>query len=302
MAKITIAVGIPALNEEANIALLLKHILKQKLKHAVLKKIIVISDGSTDATVKEVQSVKDSRVRLIENIQRVGQNASQNTIFEQCTEDIVVLLNADILPKSERFLEEIIAPLQADSSVALVGAQTVPVQPLTHFEKVLYSSHMWKNEISREWNAGDCVLSCRGQARAFAKSLYTTLRWPGTVPEDAYSYFNCLQQGFQFVFNPRAEVIFRLPQNLKDHIKQSHRYYLGQKRLAAHIGKKRVKRGYNIPLLLLTKTFIISLMKHHVYLLEYVVSMLYITWFIPQQVSDASQFDMAASSKKLLHE
>jgi cellulose synthase/poly-beta-1,6-N-acetylglucosamine synthase-like glycosyltransferase len=302
MAKITVAVGIPALNEEANIAHLLKRLLQQKSPDLELKKIIVVSDASTDKTIEVAKSVSDNRIKVLSNSKRLGQNGSQNRILEKCSEDVVVLLNADVLPRTNDFLWHIVRPTISNPKVGLVGAETIPVEPQTTIEKILFASHMWKNEISKLWNRGDNVLSCRGAARAFRKEFYQQLRWPQDVPEDAYSYFFCQKQGYSFVFNPKAQVFFRLPQNLRDHIKQSHRYYLGQKRLADHFGKTFMNGSYDVPLPIFVSTFISTFFVYHLYLIGYVFVMMYISNFVPQQVSDASAFDMAASSKKLMNE
>lgn len=302
MAKITVAVGIPALNEAANIAFLLKRLLGQKIRHLELQKIIVVSDYSTDDTLKVAKSVKDSRIEVLSNTKRLGQNGSQNIILERCTQDIVVLLNADVLPDSNNFLWQIVQPIIINKDVHLVGAQTIPVVPKTSIEKILFASHMWKNKISRLWNKGDNVLSCRGQARALSKDLYQRLRWPQDVPEDAYSYFLCMKLGLTFVFNPKAQVLFRLPQNLQDHIKQSHRYYLGQERLKNYFGDTIIQSSYSVPHSIFVRTFITTFFEYPLYLLSYVFLMLYIGKCIPKHVSDASAFDMAVSSKKLIHE
>lgn len=302
MAKITVAIGIPAFNEEANISFLLKRLLKQKLQKFDLKKIIVVSDCSTDDTLKVARSVHDKRIEVLSNPKRLGQNGSQNRIFEKCSQDVVVLLNADILPDSNDFLWQIIKPLVANARVSLVGSEIIPVAPETTIEKMLYASHMWKNKISRIWNEGDNVFSCRGAARAFRKEFYQQLRWPKDVPEDAYSYFFCKQLGCSFVYNPKAQALLRLPQNLNDHIKQSHRYYLGKQRLRKHFGNSFMRGRYSVPFSIFVNTFIGTFFEYHVYLLGYVLVMIYIRKFIPQQVSDASAFDTAVSSKKLVNE
>ena len=50
--KPTIEIGIPALNEEANIGYLIESLLKQDKSGYELKRILVSSDGSTDRTVE----------------------------------------------------------------------------------------------------------------------------------------------------------------------------------------------------------------------------------------------------------
>lgn len=302
MAKITVAIGIPALNEQANIALLLKRLLAQKLRNLRLTKIIVVSDCSTDNTIEVAKSVHDNRIEVLSNSKRLGQNGSQNKIFARCSQDVVVLLNADILPESNDFLWQIVQPLVVDAGVSLVSAQIIPILPDTIIEKMLFASHIWKNKISKIWNKGDNVLSCRGAARAFRKDFYQQLRWPPDVPEDAYSYFICKKQGRRFAFNSEAKVLLRLPQNLQDHIKQSHRYFLGQQRLRNHFGKTFMRSRYAIPLSIFVCTFVATFFTYHAYLVGYVLLMIYIHKFIPRQVSDASAFDVAVSSKKLINE
>ena len=80
--KPTVTIGIPAYNEEANIGVLLRAIVKQRETDFVLKKIIVVSDKSTDNTANEVKKIKDSRIKLIENRVRRGKVYNQNKIFE----------------------------------------------------------------------------------------------------------------------------------------------------------------------------------------------------------------------------
>ena len=53
--KPTVTVAISAYNEEGNINYFLKSVIKQKIKNFTLKKILVISDGSTDKTVMKME-------------------------------------------------------------------------------------------------------------------------------------------------------------------------------------------------------------------------------------------------------
>jgi len=55
--KKTLAIGIPAHNEEANIGFLIKALLEQESRLYVLTEIIVASDASTDKTVELVKAL-----------------------------------------------------------------------------------------------------------------------------------------------------------------------------------------------------------------------------------------------------
>ena len=57
--KLTVTIGIPAYNEEKNIGRLLRALLRQKTNGLSIKKIIVISDASTDKTSQIVRGFKE---------------------------------------------------------------------------------------------------------------------------------------------------------------------------------------------------------------------------------------------------
>ena len=76
--KSTLTIGIPAYNEEANIGLLLNDITLQKNRNYILKEIIVVSDGSTDSTVKKVEQASIQSIKLIINKKRTGLANVQN--------------------------------------------------------------------------------------------------------------------------------------------------------------------------------------------------------------------------------
>jgi glycosyltransferase involved in cell wall biosynthesis len=67
-----VTIGIPAFNEEANIAHVVQAMLNQNEDGFVIDKIIVASDGSSDATAAIVRSIKDERLVLIDEPIRRG--------------------------------------------------------------------------------------------------------------------------------------------------------------------------------------------------------------------------------------
>src|SRR3990167_5680232 len=96
--KINLSVGIPAYNEEANIANLLKSILSQKKDNFNLLEIIAVSDCSNDDTMKIISKFSDKRLRKFENKMRIGQAATQNKIIDLFKGDILVILESDTIP------------------------------------------------------------------------------------------------------------------------------------------------------------------------------------------------------------
>src|SRR6185503_4888530 len=194
--KIKVSVGIPAYNEEANIKNLVKAILVQKQEVFELLEIIIIFDGSKDNTVQEVNSIQDNRINMIDSKERKGQAMRQNEILDLFSGDILVLLNADILPANERFLENFIVPFEQNEKVGIVGCKGVPLPAKTFFEKIVNFSVAMKQEMAEQWDSGQNIYMCHGHSRAFSRGFAKEFRWPLAFAEDAYSYLACLKDGF----------------------------------------------------------------------------------------------------------
>jgi len=64
MIKESVSVIIPAYNEEANVKRLVKDTIKIISQYTKKYEIIVVDDGSTDNTYKEVSSIKNSNLKI----------------------------------------------------------------------------------------------------------------------------------------------------------------------------------------------------------------------------------------------
>lgn len=230
-----ISIGIPALNEEANIGLLLNSLLAQKSEHTELKEIIVISDGSTDRTADIVESIakQDSRVILVNHTNRAGASMRQNEILEMFSGEILVLLNADVIPESDTFLDVICEPIIADTTVGLVGARVKPLPAQGFIEGIINWSARFKRDFYESLEEMHRIYLCHGRARAFSRTFAKSFTWKPLVGEDAFSYIQCIKLGYRFVYQKNACVKYRSPQTITDHIKQSGRFIQGQSVLSS---------------------------------------------------------------------
>lgn len=296
----TITIGISAYNEQANIKNLLQSVLAQKQESFVIKEIIVVSDGSTDETAEIVKSFSDPRINLVKFPVRKGLMAGQNEIVTRAQSDVLALLDADVLPTSETFLEELVRPILARTRVGITSAETVCAAPRGFFESIIVFSHELKVSMYRRINGGANIYLCHGRCRAFAKSLYKNLHWEVGYAEDAFSYLYCLQNELEFVFTPQASVLFRCPDNLSDHIKQSRRFRDGKKRMVKYFAPELVKKEYHIPLLIILKTTLSYLRKSPVKLTLYFAVYLYARFFSTYEPTNHSWFEISRSSKKVL--
>lgn len=299
--KPTVSIGIPAYNEEANIKNLLLNLLGQKTDNFVLEEIIIVSDGSSDGTVLKAKSISDKRIKIIDRKQRLGILKTQNEIVENIRADILILLDADVIPANDFFLKEIIMPI-IKKKAHLVGADTVSTNPETFFEKVISASHQFKTEMYKKIRNQNNIYLCHGRARAFSKKLYPVLKWPDSPPEDAYSYLYCVKKGFKFAFAPKAQIIFRSPATLKDHFRQSSRFFIGRNQMLQYFSQEFVRSQYRIPPVIFLKTYLKHLLRNPFTLSLYtlIVAIVRLTSF--RKKIQKATWDIAASSKKIIYE
>ncbi len=216
--KPTVTIGIPAYNESANIKHLLTQITKQKQLTFTLEKIIVVSDASSDDTVKKASSLPDKRIKVIDHKTRTGQNKIQNEIFSLSKSAICIILEADTRIPNTNYIATLIAPMTKNKDVSLVQGNPVPLPAKTFIgstlslhSQIFHASSANKPEIA-EW-----IANGRG-GRAFAKKLYTKLRWPQNVSEDDYGLLWSKTNGFTTVFEKNAKSYYKCSETLSDYL------------------------------------------------------------------------------------
>lgn len=244
--RCTVTVGIPAFNEEANIGFLLQDLLKQREENFHLRQIIIYSDGSTDRTVEIVRSILDKRIIVIENKKRKGPAVGQNEIFKKANTDALVLLNADIKIRDPYFIEKLIQPIR-EKKADLSSPKPKELQARNMFEEIIFISMKLKTYIFEHYRNGNNIYTCHGQARAFSKKLYKSITFTISVGEDAYSYFFCKTHNFRYAYVKQAQILYKLPDNMQDHQKQSVRFFQSQRELADIFGKDYVNSEYQLP-------------------------------------------------------
>jgi len=242
--KYTLTIGIPAYNEAATIKNLVSDLLRQESELVSIRETIIVSDGSTDSTIKELKSVKNTKVTVIEGKIRKGKAKRQNEIIKKCSSDILVFLDADTAIDDKYFLEKLTRPLVAGES-DVTSALLDELPPRTFLEKSLNVSMKIKRVLFSEFKKGNNVYNCHGPARAFTKEVYTRLNFKEDAGEDMYSYFTTLSLGKRFTFVPEAVIRYRLPSTYSDYIKQSVRYLNIRQKFVSEFGLK-VKSEFHI--------------------------------------------------------
>ncbi len=297
--KLTISIGIPAYNEQANIKALLLCLLEQKTDNCQLKEIIIVSDGSNDNTISEINSIKDQRITVLEHTDRKGAALRQNEILDKFDSDILVLLNADVLPKDKNLLSRISSCFDQDQSLGLISSRIEPLPPRTFIEKVLVSSVKMKDSIAAEWNHGNNYLTCHGPARAFSKKFAKSFYWPQAVSEDAFSYFTCIEKGYKYAYLPDSVILYKCPDNLRDHLRQSLRFANGSQALSQFFDPAFIKQSHAIPFRILLKNIVKYFFEHPILFISYAFINLVVIFKPNKQKYLSSTWDIAISSKTL---
>lgn len=261
--KPTVAVAICALNEGQNIADLLETILKQKEETYTLNNILIISDGSTDDTVKKIKQFNDPRIILKDYKERRGKSFRLNEIYATVTSDFIVQPDADVMLAHEYVIQSLVQPMIDNPKVGMTGGNPVPAKPETFLEKaveVTYKAYISMRESIRN---GNNIYTATGRLIALRKEVYHTIKVPKeTISNDHFVYFWTLKMNYTFAYADKALVYFRLPQTLHDHVNQETRFSSAEHFMRKYFSLEVVDREYEIPRGLFYKSILKQVIKY----------------------------------------
>jgi glycosyltransferase involved in cell wall biosynthesis len=243
----TVDVGIPALNEAANIQRILKLVAGQQTPGFRIGKIILLSDGSTDDTVKLAKSLHLPNLKIIENPSRKGLPTAWHKLFRASRADILVLFDADIALEHDHVVANLLRPMFADKNITLTSGR--PVKQSTHAfaDKVMDVSMALQDYVKAHAHGGRSVYGCHGRIVAVRRSIFSQIEPPKhTLGNDAFLYFFNKSHGGDFEYVPDATIAFKMPQAYADFSKQSARFARAKHDLAAILGDW-IYEEYEIP-------------------------------------------------------
>ncbi len=259
----TVTVGFAAYNEEKNIANLLKSILSQKQKGFILKRILIISDGSTDDTVKIVNLLKSSKIKIIDSKERIGQPSRLNQIYSLFDTDYLIQTDADVVFAHENVIGEIVRAFEADKNITMCGGNVTPIKPKNFIQEAIYCSIDIYKELASEINRGNNIFTANGPLLAYRRNFIKKIKMPeDMIASDRYMYLICVQKGLQYKFVKDALVYFELPLTLKDHIKQNIRFKKSKRLLYKYLPENFLSREFYIPKGLFLRTAILNLINN----------------------------------------
>jgi glycosyltransferase involved in cell wall biosynthesis len=138
MSEAVLSVVMPCFNEEATIATTVKRVLDSPYTAEV----IVVDDGSTDASVSIVESLDDPRVRLFRQPFNQGKGAALRRGFAEATQPYVIVQDADLEYDPSDFAA-LLAPLLSGEADVVFGSRFMGGRP----HRVLYFWHSVGNKF-----------------------------------------------------------------------------------------------------------------------------------------------------------
>ena len=135
-----LAVLMPVYNEAGTVADVLRRVLAQ----AAVAEVVVVDDGSTDATRAEVEKMakEETRVRLLTHDGNRGKGAALRTGIGALTAPVTVIQDADLEYDPAEY-GELVAPILAGRADAVFGSRFIGDQA----HRVLYFWHMAGNRL-----------------------------------------------------------------------------------------------------------------------------------------------------------
>ncbi|PIR43809.1 hypothetical protein COV24_01035 [candidate division WWE3 bacterium CG10_big_fil_rev_8_21_14_0_10_32_10] len=293
--KLTISVGIPALNEEANIKKLLESILDQKEDNYTLKEIIVISDGSTDNTVKNAKTLSDSKIKIISYRTRNGKACRLNEIFLISNNDLLLLVDADCALDKNAIKTLVTCYINTRSD--LIAGNPKPREIKTFMQKTLLPSLIVMDNIKLKFDRGNNVYGFNGRLLLLSKKIYKSIKIPNMSGDDAYIYFYAKDRGYDTFYEEAAMVYYYLPKTLQDHLKQSKRFVETQYLMERYFGKN-IRSEYLIPKKIIVIEIFRVFIKYPIYLFIYLCVQTFIRFAGRDKSYSNSVWEISSTTKK----
>ncbi|MGZ6897339.1 MAG: glycosyltransferase family 2 protein [Acidimicrobiia bacterium] len=133
-----LSVVIPCFNEEATVTT----VLHQVLASPYVSEVVVVDDGSTDATLDRIATVVDDRIRVFAQAVNQGKGAALRRGFAETTAEYVIVQDADLEYDPAEY-GTVLEPIIAGKADVVYGSRFLSGRP----HRVLYYWHSIGNKL-----------------------------------------------------------------------------------------------------------------------------------------------------------
>ncbi|HKN08250.1 MAG TPA: glycosyltransferase, partial [Pseudomonadota bacterium] len=136
---------VPLYNEEEFVATLLERVIRAPLPHGFEREIIVVDDGSTDASVEEVEAVAEKypgAIRLLKSTPNQGKGAALRRAIGEARGEFCIIQDADLEYNPNEYCK-LLGPLVDGRADAVFGSRFAT----SGERRVLYFWHSLANHL-----------------------------------------------------------------------------------------------------------------------------------------------------------
>lgn len=227
----TISIVIAACNEEGVIAARVQELLRLITVSGLVGEIIVVSDGSVDATASRANGTSDRRVQVISLPVNVGKAAALSRGCAAAKGDVLVF--ADV---RQRWNQETLPNLLRNFSCPTVGGASGELMIEDPSGKLSGVGLYWRYEkwIRRNEGRVHSTVGVTGSVCAVRRNLFTPIP-ERTLLDDVYWPMQVVMHGYRVVHDSSALAFDRLPPNAKDEFRRKVRTLSGNFQLCARL-------------------------------------------------------------------
>jgi cellulose synthase/poly-beta-1,6-N-acetylglucosamine synthase-like glycosyltransferase len=206
----SVAFVIAAYNEEQNLRQKITNLREVNYPSEKLK-IVIVSDGSTDATNRILAAVTDSHFEIVELPQRGGKASALNVAVSRARNEILVFSDASTL-----FAPDAVRKLVRHFSDSSVGVVCGALRFQANEESQQTEGVYWKYESMIRLMEGrlGATLTASGAIYALRREAWLPLA-PGTVLDDFVVPVNARKQGYRVLYDPEAVALDFAPSSIK---------------------------------------------------------------------------------------
>ncbi len=145
--KLKLSILIPVYNEEKTISKVLQKVREIDLGRNIIKEVIVVDDGSTDATAEVIQKLKMYKFVLLRHQANQGKGAALRTGIKHCSGDYTIIQDAD-LEYNPDDIKNLLAPIISSNTKVVFGTRLAKY-PLKLWgdKKTVLPTHLLANKF-----------------------------------------------------------------------------------------------------------------------------------------------------------